>query len=129
MNKKNKKISVTSKTSVETTTENGAGSFLKIWMIRLFHTALMFFGAYFIIIATVLNIPVIIPFVLGGLGFTVTSTMSNAEYIVAFCAGIFLTLWLVIIDFLLVRAGWKLYKKNIHKTVVRKNDNDGKTSW
>ena len=128
---KKKNISVTTKTpdaktSAETIAENSA-SFGKTWFWRIFHTLLMFFGSYAVIVGTTLEIPVVIPFILGGLGFSVTSAMSNAEYIVAFCAGLFLTLWLVIIDYLIVRLFWRTYKKNIKKTVH--TDKDGKVKY
>lgn len=107
------------RTESNTRKHNGK-SLARAWVFRFFHTIFMFFGAYFVLIFTALNIPTIIPFILGGMGFSVTSGMSNAEYIVAFCAGIFLTAWLVIGDFLIIRAAWRLYKKNIKKTITKR---------
>lgn len=127
--KKSGSISMSTNTKTTETEEivDNSLSFGAAWFWRIFHTLLMLGGSYAVIITTVIEIPVIIPFMLGGLGFSVTSTMSNAEYIVAFCAGLFLTLWLVILDFLIIRAFAKLYRRNIDKTVSK--NKDGKAKW
>lgn len=124
--KKTKPVSKT-KESIEKVEQVGNNITLTVKKVALtlFYTAFAIVAAYAVLLFTAMNIPVIISFILGGLGFSVTSTMSNAEYVVAFCTGIFLTLCFVKLDCVIIRVLWKIYSK-LMKTVFPKKKSETK---
>jgi uncharacterized membrane protein len=91
--------------------------FFKRWGLRLVYSAIMFLIAYLVILAGTMITPSILSYILGGLGFGGTDTQTGSVFVVSLMAGFFLTGWIFLISFIILRACWRVYIKNIRATL------------
>lgn len=95
----------------------------KHWFIKgVFHTIAMLAASYFVILLGTISTPNILAYILGGLGFGGSEAQSGAVFIVSLCAGIFLTAWIFIGSFVLIRFFAKVYVRNIRRTLSEESN-------
>lgn len=92
-------------------------NFIKLWAIRLFHTAFMMMLIYLVVAICTLIIPTVMGYVIGSMGYTLTN---NAEMLLAFLCGLFFTGWVFVGSFVAVRAIWRKFIANIKATLPEK---------
>ena len=83
-------------------------SFLKTFFLRAFY--LLFFGGfiYFLIIFCMMVIPIVMGYVVGGLGYNLNNT---SEMILSCLSGLFFTGWVFVGSYKLISAIGKLFIK------------------
>lgn len=84
--------------------------------LSLFHSFLFFGFCYVLILMFTILIPSILAYVLGSLGFE-SADANGAVLIVSLASALFLTAWIFICCFFVVRFVWKIYKRNMKKSL------------
>lgn len=95
------------------------GKIIKQCLLGGFHTFFIVVFIYFIILFCTVMTPQILAYVLGGLGFGGNDIQSGAVLIVSLMAGFFLTAWIFVISFAVIRFCWKIYVSNMRKCLPK----------
>lgn len=91
--------------------ENFGRNFVAITK-AFFHTIFLIAITYFVVLFGTINIPNILAYILGGLGFGAANA-TGSEFIVSLMAGFFLTGWIFLISFIILRFAFRIYVRNI----------------
>lgn len=108
-----KKIKKTTSKVVE---KQSNGGYVKRFLVRVFHTVVMLLVNYLIVIIGTISVPTILAYILGGLGFGGSEGQSGSVFIVSMMAGFFLTAWIFVGSFVLIRGVVKIYIRCIRRT-------------
>lgn len=115
---------MSSKIKAKATNENTTVAVNKVknFFARLFHTILIAAASYFTILLGTISVPTILAYILGGLGFGGSEAQSGSVFIVSMMAGFFLTAWIFVGSYMLLKALAKIYVRNIRRTLSDKTN-------
>ena len=85
----------------------------KMVFFGFFHTCALLALSYLIVLIGTIGIPTILAYILGGLGFGGSEVQSGSVFIVSMMAGFFLTAWVFVGSFVLVRGIARIYVRNM----------------
>ena len=89
---------------------------VKVWIAFVLSTGIMLALDYFVVLAGTICVPTVLSYILGGLGFSGTDiSQSSSVFIVSLCAGVFLTAWLFVFAFVIVKIIWRSYVNAVSK--------------